>query len=57
VLCTNQQAMTTMTIATSPTNTRYDVIDKVGDVIGTVTIFGHVGKQYFHNNSFFDYSD
>jgi uncharacterized protein (TIGR02001 family) len=35
----------------------YDVIDKVSDVIGKVTIFGHVGKQYFHNNSFFDYSD
>ncbi len=35
----------------------YDIIEKVSDVIGKVTIFGHVGKQYFHNNSFYDYSD
>ncbi len=35
----------------------YDIIEKVSDVIGKVTIFGHIGKQYFHNNSFYDYSD
>ena len=35
----------------------YDVVEKVSDVIGKVTVFGHIGKQYFHNNSFFDYSD
>ncbi len=35
----------------------YDIIEKVSDVIGKVTIFGHVGKQYFHNSSIYDYSD
>jgi uncharacterized protein (TIGR02001 family) len=35
----------------------YDVIEKVSDVIGKVTIFGHIGKQYFQNNGIFDYSD
>ncbi|MEO8302717.1 MAG: TorF family putative porin [Betaproteobacteria bacterium] len=35
----------------------YDVIEKVSDAIGKVTIFGHVGKQWFHNNGFYDYSD
>lgn len=35
----------------------YDIIEKVSDVIGKVTIFGHVGKQYFRHNGFYDYSD
>jgi uncharacterized protein (TIGR02001 family) len=35
----------------------YDIIEKVSDAIGKVTVFGHVGKQYFSNNSFYDYSD
>ena len=35
----------------------YDIIEKVSDAIGKVTIFGHLGKQYFHNNSIFTYSD
>ena len=28
----------------------YDVIDKVNDAIGKVTIFGHVGHQWYHGN-------
>jgi uncharacterized protein (TIGR02001 family) len=35
----------------------YDVIDKVSDAIGKVTVFGHLGKQYFSNNGAFDYGD
>jgi uncharacterized protein (TIGR02001 family) len=35
----------------------YDIIDKVSDYIGKVTIFGHLGKQYFRHNGAFDYSD
>ena len=35
----------------------YDVIEKVNDVIGKVTVFGHLGKQYFKNNGTFDYGD
>jgi uncharacterized protein (TIGR02001 family) len=35
----------------------YDIIDKVSDAIGKVTIFGHLGKQYFSHNSVFDYGD
>jgi uncharacterized protein (TIGR02001 family) len=35
----------------------YDIIEKVSDVIGKVTIFGHLGKQYFRHNGIFDYSD
>jgi len=35
----------------------YDVIEKVSDAIGKVTVFGHIGKQYFHNSSVYDYSD
>jgi uncharacterized protein (TIGR02001 family) len=38
-------------------NASYDVVDKVNDVIGKVTIFGHVGKQKFKNNGFYDYGD
>ena len=47
--------------ATAPTtgsSTRhYDVVDKVNDYIGKVTLFGHVGKQKFKNNGFYDYGD
>jgi uncharacterized protein (TIGR02001 family) len=38
-------------------NASYDVVEKVNDVIGKVTIFGHVGKQKFKNNGFYDYGD
>jgi len=38
-------------------NASYDIIDKVNDVFGKVTIFGHVGKQKFKNNGFYDYGD
>ncbi len=35
----------------------YDIIDKVSDAIGKVTVFGHLGKQNFKNNGSFDYGD
>jgi uncharacterized protein (TIGR02001 family) len=35
----------------------YDIIEKVSDSIGKVTIFGHVGRQHFRNNSAFTYTD
>ncbi len=35
----------------------YDIIEKVSDAIGKVTIFGHVGRQEFKNNGSFDYTD
>ena len=35
----------------------YDIIEKVSDAIGKVTIFGHVGRQVFRNNGAFDYTD
>lgn len=35
----------------------YDVIEKVSDAIGKVTVFGHVGKQYFSHNGVYDYGD
>jgi len=35
----------------------YDVVEKVNDVIGKVTVFGHLGKQYYHANSTYTYSD
>jgi uncharacterized protein (TIGR02001 family) len=35
----------------------YDIVEKVSDAIGKVTIFGHVGKQYFRNNGDYDYGD
>jgi uncharacterized protein (TIGR02001 family) len=38
-------------------NASYDVVEKVNDVIGKVTIFGHLGKQKFKNNGFYDYGD
>ena len=38
-------------------NASYDVVDKVSDAIGKVTVFGHLGKQKFKNNGFYDYGD
>ncbi len=38
-------------------NASYDIVDKVNDAIGKVTIFGHLGKQKFKNNGFYDYGD
>ena len=38
-------------------NATYDVVDKVNDTIGKVTVFGHYGQQKFKNNGFYDYSD
>ncbi len=38
-------------------NASYDVVEKVNDVIGKVTVFGHLGKQKFRNNGFYDYGD
>ncbi len=38
-------------------NASYDVVEKVNDVIGKVTVFGHLGKQKFKNNGFYDYGD
>ncbi len=29
----------------------------MSDSIGKVTIFGHVGRQEFHGNGFFNYTD
>jgi uncharacterized protein (TIGR02001 family) len=38
-------------------NLNWDVVDKVNDYIGKVTIIGHVGHQSFQNNSNFTYTD
>ncbi len=38
-------------------NASYDLVDKVSDAIGKVTVFGHLGKQKFKNNGFYDYGD
>ncbi len=38
-------------------NATYDVVEKVNDVMGKVTVFGHLGKQKFKNNGFYDYGD
>ena len=38
-------------------NASYDVVEKVNDAIGKVTVFGHLGKQKFKNNGFYDYGD
>ena len=38
-------------------NATYDVVEKVSDVIGKVTVYGHIGKQRFENNGFFNYTD
>jgi uncharacterized protein (TIGR02001 family) len=35
----------------------YDVIEKVSDVIGKVTLTGHVGHQKFRNSGDFNYTD
>ena len=38
-------------------NATYDIVDKVNDTIGKVTVFGHYGQQRFKNNGFYDYGD
>jgi len=38
-------------------NLNWDVVDKVNDVIGKVTLIGHVGYQSYHSNSDFSYTD
>jgi len=38
-------------------NATYDIVDKVNDSIGKVTLFGHYGQQRFKNNGFYDYGD
>ena len=38
-------------------NATYDVVEKVNDAIGKVTVFGHYGQQKFRNAGFYDYSD
>jgi uncharacterized protein (TIGR02001 family) len=38
-------------------NISYDVIDKVNDVIGKVTLIGHVGHQRYKNAGDFSYTD
>ena len=35
----------------------YDIIDKVNDVIGKITLTGHVGHQRFKNSNDFSYTD
>jgi uncharacterized protein (TIGR02001 family) len=35
----------------------YDIVDKVNDAIGKVTVTGHVGHQRFKNAGDFDYTD
>src|SRR5258705_7947951 len=35
----------------------YDVIDKVNDAIGKVTLLGHVGRQVYRNNGALSYTD
>jgi len=38
-------------------NVNWDIVDKVNDYIGKVTLIGHVGYQSFHNNNDFSYTD
>jgi uncharacterized protein (TIGR02001 family) len=38
-------------------NATYDIVDKVNDSIGKVTVFGHYGQQRFKNNGFYNYGD
>jgi len=38
-------------------NLNWDVVDKVNDVIGKITLIGHVGYQSYSNNSDFSYTD
>ena len=38
-------------------NASYDIVDKVSDSIGKVTLLGHYGKQRYKNNGFNDYAD
>lgn len=38
-------------------NLNWDVIDKVNDIVGKVTLFAHVGYQSFRNNGDYSYTD
>jgi uncharacterized protein (TIGR02001 family) len=38
-------------------NLNYDIVDKVNDYIGKVTLIGHVGYQDYQNNSNYSYTD
>lgn len=38
-------------------NLNWDVVEKVNDVVGKVTLFAHVGYQSFKNNGDFSYTD
>jgi uncharacterized protein (TIGR02001 family) len=38
-------------------NLNWDVVDKVNDYIGKVTLIGHVGYQSYRNNSDYSYTD
>ena len=38
-------------------NLNWDIVDKVNDYIGKVTLIGHVGHQSFQNNGNYTYTD
>jgi uncharacterized protein (TIGR02001 family) len=38
-------------------NAAYDLVEKVNDIVGKITVFGHYGQQKFKNASIADYSD
>lgn len=38
-------------------NLNWDVVDKVNDVIGKITLIGHVGYQSYKNNGAYSYTD
>jgi uncharacterized protein (TIGR02001 family) len=38
-------------------NLNWDIVDKVNDYIGKITLIGHVGYQSFHNNTDYSYTD
>jgi uncharacterized protein (TIGR02001 family) len=38
-------------------NLNWDIVDKVNDYIGKITLIGHVGHQSFANNSNYTYTD
>jgi uncharacterized protein (TIGR02001 family) len=38
-------------------NLNWDVVEKVNDYFGKVTLIGHVGHQSYHNNGAYSYTD
>ena len=38
-------------------NVNWDVVDKVNDYIGKVTLIGHVGYQSYKSNGAYSYTD